>query len=98
VLRAEFYHNYQDIKGRRDWLYCEFPDRISSIEKSIQCPSWSPDHSLWPRVVPGTGWRGHLEKRQHVSGTRIPVSALFGITEEETDVEEEESFNDNAKD
>jgi len=42
--------------------------------------------------------QAELEKRQHVSGTRIPVSALFGITEEETDVEEEESFNDNAKD
>lgn len=39
-----------------------------------------------------------LEKRQHVSGTRVPVSALFGITEEESDVEEEESFNDNSKD
>ncbi len=39
-----------------------------------------------------------LEKRQHVSGTRVPVSALFGITEEESDIEEDENFNDNPKD
>jgi RNA polymerase-binding transcription factor DksA len=39
-----------------------------------------------------------LEKRQHVSGTRVPVSALFGITEEESDAEEEESFSDSSKD
>lgn len=39
-----------------------------------------------------------LEKRQHVIGMRVPVSALFGITEEESDIEEEENFNDNSKD
>lgn len=39
-----------------------------------------------------------LEKRQHVSGTRVPVSALFGITEEESENEEEEGFNDHPKD
>lgn len=39
-----------------------------------------------------------LEKRQHVSGTRLPVSALFGITEEESENEEEEGFSDHSKD
>jgi RNA polymerase-binding transcription factor DksA len=43
-----------------------------------------------------------LEKRQHVSGTRLPVSALFGITEEENEnedeEEDEESFVDTPKD
>lgn len=39
-----------------------------------------------------------LEKRQHVSGARVPVSSLFGLTEEETENEEEDSFNDNPKD
>ncbi|MFZ4115984.1 MAG: TraR/DksA family transcriptional regulator [Chthoniobacterales bacterium] len=46
--------------------------------------------------------QAELEKRQHVSGTRLPVSALFGITEEENEnedeEEEEESFVDTPKD
>ena len=42
--------------------------------------------------------QAELEKRQHVSGARVPVSALFGITEEENENEEEEGFNDNPKD
>ncbi len=41
--------------------------------------------------------QAELEKRQHVSGTRVPVSALFGITEEESEHEDDENFNDNPK-
>lgn len=39
-----------------------------------------------------------LEKRQHVVGTRLPVSALFGLTEEETENEEEENLLEPTKD
>ncbi len=43
-----------------------------------------------------------LEKRQHFSGARLPLSALFGATEEESEneeeQEEEEGFVDIAKD
>lgn len=42
--------------------------------------------------------QAELEKRQHVSGSRVPVSALFGITEEENESEDEEGFNENSKD
>jgi len=39
-----------------------------------------------------------LEKRQHVVGTRLPVSALFGLTEEETENEEDENLLEPTKD
>lgn len=39
-----------------------------------------------------------LEKRQHVVGTRLPVSALFGLTEEETENEEEDNLLEPTKD
>lgn len=41
--------------------------------------------------------QAELEKRQHVSGIRLPVSALFGATEEENETEEEENFGDISK-
>lgn len=44
------------------------------------------------------GCQAELEKRQHVSGARLPMSALFGVTEEEIEhEEEEEGLNDNHK-
>ncbi|MBX9743361.1 MAG: TraR/DksA C4-type zinc finger protein [Chthoniobacterales bacterium] len=44
------------------------------------------------------GCQAELEKRQHVSGARLPVSALFGMIEEEMEHdEEEEGANDNHK-
>lgn len=39
-----------------------------------------------------------LEKRQHVVGTRLPVSALFGLTEEESENEEEDNLLEPTKD
>jgi RNA polymerase-binding transcription factor DksA len=39
-----------------------------------------------------------LEKRQHVVGTRLPVSALFGLTEEESENEEEDNLLETTKD
>ncbi|MBX9577327.1 MAG: TraR/DksA family transcriptional regulator [Chthoniobacterales bacterium] len=39
-----------------------------------------------------------LEKRQHVVGTRLPVSALFGLTEEETENDEDENLLEPTKD
>ena len=39
-----------------------------------------------------------LEKRQHVVGTRLPVSALFGLTEEESENDEEENLLEPTKD
>lgn len=39
-----------------------------------------------------------LEKRQHVVGTRLPVSALFGLTEEESENEEDENLLEPTKD
>ncbi len=39
-----------------------------------------------------------IEKRQHVVGTRLPVSALFGLTEEETENEEEDNLLEPTKD
>ncbi len=39
-----------------------------------------------------------IEKRQHVVGTRLPVSALFGLTEEESENEEDENLLEPTKD
>lgn len=39
-----------------------------------------------------------LEKRQHVVGTRLPVSALFGLTEEESETEEDDNLLEPTKD
>ncbi len=39
-----------------------------------------------------------LEKRQHVVGTRLPVSALFGLTEEESENDEDENLLEPTKD
>lgn len=39
-----------------------------------------------------------LEKRQHVVGARLPVSALFGLTEEESENEEDENLLEPTKD
>ena len=39
-----------------------------------------------------------LEKRQHVVGTRLPVSALFGLTEEESENDEDENLLETTKD
>lgn len=39
-----------------------------------------------------------IEKRQHVVGTRLPVSALFGIIEEETENEDDENLLEPTKD
>jgi len=39
-----------------------------------------------------------LEKRQHFIGTRLPVSALFGLTEEETENDEDENLLEPTKD
>jgi len=42
--------------------------------------------------------QAELEKRQHVSGHRVSVSALFGLTEEESENEDEEGFTESPKD
>lgn len=42
--------------------------------------------------------QAELEKRQHFSGARLPVSSLFGLTEEETENEDEENIIENTKD
>jgi RNA polymerase-binding transcription factor DksA len=42
--------------------------------------------------------QAEIEKRQHVVGTRLPVSALFGLTEEESENEEEENLLETTKD
>ena len=39
-----------------------------------------------------------LEKRQYVVGTRLPVSALFGLTEEESENEEDDNLLEPTKD
>ena len=39
-----------------------------------------------------------IEKRQHVVGTRLPVSALFGLTEEESENEDDENLLEPTKD
>lgn len=39
-----------------------------------------------------------LEKRQHVVGTRLPVSALFGLTEEEAENEDDDNLLETTKD
>ncbi|MFI0347167.1 MAG: TraR/DksA C4-type zinc finger protein [Chthoniobacterales bacterium] len=42
--------------------------------------------------------QAELEKRQHFSGVRLAVSSLFGLTEEETENEDDDNIIENTKD
>lgn len=42
--------------------------------------------------------QAELEKRHHFSGARLPVSSLFGLTEEESENDDDENIIENTKD